>query len=72
MMRLLRVAEAEPPVILRFTETAADTPREVLERAQAAVRKAIRGETGAISQAAAGGSTDGKGKRKSLDGSNGV
>lgn len=74
MLRLSRVAEGEPPVILRFTETPSDTPRAVLERAQAVVKTALRGHVeagaaGAGAGAAAGGSgsgagADGKGKGK--------
>lgn len=44
MMRLLRVAEGQPPIIFRFTESPGDTPRAILERAQSAVRKALRGD----------------------------
>lgn len=73
MLRLLRIAEGEPPVIFRFTETPADKPREVLERAQVAVRKAMRGEIveGGVStrgggggEAGSNGGTDGKGRGK--------
>lgn len=78
MLRLLRVTEGDPPVIFRFTETESETPREVLERARAAVQKAMRGETpaagvGAGASAAPGpaGSPDGKGKRKSVGGKEG-
>ena len=44
MLRLLRVSEGQPPIILRFSETEADTPREVLERAQVAIRRAMKGD----------------------------
>lgn len=66
MMRLLRVTEGQPPVIFRFTETPGDTPREVLERAQAAVRKALKGDAGAgrSKTGVAEGGTKGTGKGK--------
>lgn len=44
MIRLLRVAEGDPPIVLRFLGSQADTPREVLERAQTAIRKAMKGD----------------------------
>ena len=44
MLRLLRVTEGDPPVILRFLGSPADTPREVLERAQTAIRRAMKGD----------------------------
>jgi len=53
MMRLLRVAEGQPPIIFRFTESPGDTPRAVLERAQSAVRKALRGDAEASSSGGA-------------------
>lgn len=63
MMRLLRVAEGQPPIIFRFTETPGDTPREVLERAQAAVRKALKGgaEAGNSSVGGGAGAAEGAG-----------
>lgn len=56
MMRLLRVTEGQPAIIFRFTEIPGETPREVLERAQAAVRKALKGEPELASSSAGGGS----------------
>lgn len=67
MMRLLRVTEGQPPIIFRFTETPGGTPREVLERAQAAVRKALKGDAGAGKSktgVAEGGGAKGTGKGK--------
>ena len=55
MMRLLRVTEGQPAIIFRFTETPGETPREVLERAQAAVRKALKGDPEPASSSAGGG-----------------
>lgn len=48
MIRLLRVAEGDPPIVLRFLGSQADTPREVLERAQTAIRKAMKGDLEAV------------------------
>lgn len=55
MMRLLRVTEGQAAIIFRFTETPGETPRQVLERAQAAVRKALKGEAEPASSSSAGG-----------------
>lgn len=59
MMRLLRVNEGQPAIIFRFTETPGDTPREILERAQAAVRKALKGGAEAASNSCSSSSTGG-------------
>lgn len=69
MVRLLRVAEGEPPIIFRFTDTPGETPRGVLERSQVAIRKAMKGglEAGPTEGLGAGGNADaagGDGKRK--------
>lgn len=70
-------------MIFRFTETEADTPREVLERARGVIQRAMRGDVEAAAAAAGGQSPDspsevgrpangkGQGKRKSVGGKSG-
>lgn len=73
MLRLLRVAEGDPPIILRFTGAPGDTPRDVLERAQVAIRKAMKGglevaaggeESASADGGGGAGGSKGKGKDK--------
>ncbi len=59
-MRLLRVAEGQPPIIFRFTESPGETPRAVLERAQSAVRRALRGDAEAGSSSSSAGAGAGE------------
>ena len=71
MMRLLRVTDGQPATKFRFTENPGETPREVLERAQAAVRKALKGDAEPASSSAGGGSGQAAGTKAAGKGKGG-